>query len=67
VVGATLPFLPLMRHERGQGRTGLRTTCPPLFRVAPSTVIPGRKAEVLKTWFRIVLLKLALTAAGLRA
>jgi len=31
VVGATPIFWPLMRHERGQGRTGLRTPCPPLF------------------------------------
>ena len=31
VVGATPGFSPLMRHERGQGRTGLRTPCPPLI------------------------------------
>jgi len=44
VVGATPGFLPLMRHERGQGRTVLWTPYPPLFGVAPTTVIPGGKA-----------------------
>ena len=44
VEGATPCFLALVRHERGQGRTGLRTPYPPLYRVAPSTVIPGGKA-----------------------
>ena len=44
VVGATPGFSPLMRHERGQGRTGLRTPFPPRSGVAPTPVIPGGKA-----------------------
>ena len=44
VVGATPGFSALVRHERGQGRTGLRTPFPPRSGVAPTTVIPGGKA-----------------------
>ena len=45
--------------------TGKTTPLPsPQRGVAPSTVIPAGR---LKTWTRVVLLKLALTAAGLRA
>ena len=44
VVGATPGFSALVRHERGQGRTGLRTPYPPRSGVAPTPVIPGGKA-----------------------
>ena len=65
VVGATPGFSPLMRHERGQGRTGLRTPCPPRSGVAPTPVIPGGKAE-MKTCSQVILVNLAVTAVGLR-
>ena len=39
--------------------------CPPFGEVAPSTVIPGGKAE-MKTWSQVILINLALTAVGLR-
>ena len=66
--GSAPPFLtsaaaPASVHRR----TRWRTVNTPRRGVAPSTVIPGGKAEMLKAWTRVVLLNLALTAAGLRA
>ena len=65
VVGATPIFWPLMRHERGQGRTGARTPYPPLFGVAPTISDPCRKAE-METWSQVILVNLALAAVALR-
>ena len=50
---------------RGRWCTPKSTTSPPLVGVAPSTVIPGGKAEMRKTCTRVVLLNPALRAVGL--
>ena len=58
------PFLLLVRHRRGF--TGAYSGVPLTLPSWDSTVIPGGKGEVLKTWTRVVPLNLALAVAGLR-
>ena len=53
--------------EEGKWATPKATPYPSSGRVALTTVIPGGKAEMLKTRTRVVLLNLALAGAGILA
>ena len=68
VEGATPLFWTLVRHRVGvKGDTQNDTFTLPLKGGRSLHIDPCGKAEMLKAWTRVVLLNLALIAAGLRA